>query len=483
MARLLIPFALAVMMATGCSDSPPASPAPPAGGGETISGSERVGWVQPASSATELAMYQYAIYVDSIRRLLDNSACMATANAGGFACSAPLPALTPGRHTLELAAFIIADGGSVVEGPRSAPLHVTVVATTAPAGSVLARSVTTPEGLTLEVAILADDLLEPIDLAVTGDRRVLVAERAGRIRLFATTGKPDRERAGENVLDLFRHGDEAELLSVALPPDFDNTGRVYLAMSTPGRDESLLHITRVRAARDVMGEAAVLSTHQIPPETTAVVRFGPDRHLYVGVGTGTQPNEAQRLSAAAGKILRLREDGGTPDGNPWNSPVWSAGHRDPRGLAWQTGSQTLWEVERDEQGDELNAIRAGANHGWPNVRGAQTSPHVTRPSFILPAGTEPSGITTVPLPTSPFADSLIVSARAGQDLLRVRLDSSRRQQSTSPILQGRFGRIAQVAGAADGALYFITANADEWGAGRDLLIRLSPVATIRLPSP
>lgn len=483
MARLLIAFVFAVMLATGCSDSPPASPAPPAGGGETISGSERVGWVQPASSATELAMYQYAIYVDGSRRLLDNSSCAATASAGGFACSAPLPALTPGRHTLELAAFIVAEGGSVVEGPRSAPLHVTVVGATAPAGSVLARSVTTPDGLTLEVAILADDLLEPIDLAVTGDRHVLVAERAGRIRRFATTAEPDRERAGENVLDLFRRDEEAELLSIAVPPDFDSTGRVYLAVSIQGRDESLLHLTRVRAARNIMGEAAVLSTHQIPPEATAVIRFGPDRHLYAGVGTGTQPNDAQQLSAAAGKILRLREDGGTPDGNPWSSPVWSAGHRDPRGLAWQGESQILWEVERDEQGDEINAIRPGANYGWPLVRGVQTNPHVTRPAFVLPAGTEPSGITTVPLPASPFADSLIVSARAGQDLLRVRLDSSRRQQSTSPILQGRFGRIAQVAGAADGALYFITANAEEWGAGRDMLIRLSPVATLRLPSP
>jgi glucose/arabinose dehydrogenase len=474
MARLLIMVAFAVV-AAGCSDSPPASPAPPGGGGETISGRERVGWIQPASSSTELATYQYAVYVNGARRVLDQASCGATATEGGFSCSAPLPPLSAGRQTLELAAFIVAGDGTLVEGPRSAPLHVNVAGATAPAGIAPPGRLTAPDGLTFDVAVLAEDLLDPVDLAVTDDQRVLVAERAGRIRIFSSAGDPAVDARSDNVLDLFQRGEEAELLSLALPSDFARTALVYVAMRMSGRSESVLHIARLREARGVMGEGAVISSHQVPLETTAVTRFGPDRYLYVGVGTGIDPNEAQRLSAAAGKILRLRDDGGTPEGNPWNSPVWSVGHRDPRGLAWDAGTQTLWAVEHDEEGDEVNAIRRGANYGWPLVRGTDTHPQVTRPTFVLPAGTEPSGVTAMPLPTSPLADNLIVAARGGRDLLRLRLDSGRRQQPTTPILQGRLGQIAQVAAGADGALYVITANGDELGYARDMLIRLAPV--------
>jgi glucose/arabinose dehydrogenase len=150
--------------------------------------------------------------------------------------------------------------------------------------------------------------------------------------------------------------------------------------------------------------------------------------------------------------------------------VWSVGHHDPRGLAWR--GDTLWTVERDETGDEINAVRRGANYGWPLVRGAGSHPLVTRPSFVLPAGTDVTGLTALP-PASPWTDSLIVSARSTQGLLRLQLDAGRRQQAISPLVTHEIGAVGQVAAAPDGSLWLITADDSTSGISR-LLIRLSP---------
>jgi glucose/arabinose dehydrogenase len=476
MARLLTMLALAVTMAAACSDTPPASSAPPAGGGDTITGTERIGWTQPAVSASDLALYRFAVYVNGVRRLLENAACATTGDAAGFGCQAPLPALSPGTHTLELAAFFLAEGGAVVEGPRSAPLRVTVRASTTPAVSAWPDRLLAADGLALELTVLATDLVDPVDLAVTREGAVLVAERAGYIRLF-TGGAADD--TASNVVEMTRRNGEAELLSLAVPSNFEETGRLYVAIGVSGEADGDVHIVRGRLVRGIIGELATVSTHRVPAAANAVLRIGPDRLLYVAIGTGDDPAAAQRLSEAAGKILRLRDDGTLPDDNPWNSAVWSVGHRDPRGLVWQDG--TLWQIETDDHGDEINAIRRGANYGWPLVRGAETHPHVTRPRFMLPSGTRSSGLAAVPLGSSPLANSLIVAARGRQGLLRVRLDTGPRQQATSWMVREEFGEIAQVAAGPDGALYVITANTASWGAGRDLLIRFSPTGAERRP--
>lgn len=476
MAKLLPALLIAAVAVAACSDTPPASPAPPSGGGDTISGTERIGWTQPAGSAGELSQYRYAVYVDGTRRLLENATCATTVAADGFPCEAPLPTLTPGAHTLEIAAFVLADGGAVLEGPRSAPLRVTVRGSTTPAASEWPTRLISPDGLTLDVALVADGLIDPVDLAVAADGTVVVAERGGRVRLYAESLTSGDD--ADNVFAWFRRDGEAELLSIAVSADFDRTGQMYLAIRAARDGDAAIFVVRVRVLRGLMGEAAVLSTHAVPAGTDAVLRIGPDGHLFLGVGGVADPPAAQRLSDAAGKILRLRDDGGVPDTNPWSSPVWSVGHGDLRGLAWR--AETLWSVEGDEPGDEVNAIRRGANYGWPLVRGAASHPHVTRPAFVLPAGTDVSGITAVLLPSSPLADSLIVAARGTEALLRVRLETGRRQQATSALVADQLGPIAQVASAPDGSLLLITTHGTA-GDGHDMLVRLSPVLHSSLP--
>lgn len=460
-----------VMLAAGCSDGArPSSPAPPAAGGETISGRERFGWNQNAATADELATYRFAVYVDGVRRLLEGETCASAAGPDGFPCSAPLPPLTAGRHTIELAAFVTVDG-TVIEGARSEPLHVTVAAATASAGPANAGPLVSSDGLPLDTSIVVRNLDDPVDVAVAPGGQVLVAERGGRIRIVDQT-------AGESIstLGLPRDAERAELLSIALSPLFADNGWLYLAVLTTNDTQTALRVLRGRAAAGTLAEMAEIASHPVHADTTAVIRFGPDGCLYVGVGAGPEGADAQMLPAFTGKILRLRDDGFTPDGNPWGSPVWSVGHRDPRGLAWDPRDHALWQVERDDAGDEINRVRAGANYGWPLVRAGQAHPDVTRPVFVLPAGIELSGIATVIAPTSPLFGDLIVSAREGQDLLRIRVDGSRRHQATSRLLLGRFGRMGGVASGPDGSLFAVTANGDTWGRGADLLIRVAPAA-------
>jgi glucose/arabinose dehydrogenase len=104
------------------------------------------------------------------------------------------------------------------------------------------------------------------------------------------------------------------------------------------------------------------------------------------------------------------------------------------------------------------------------------------PVFVLRSGSEPSGMTTVVLPGSPLFGDLIVSTLAGRDLLRFRFTDALEPQLAGRLLQGRFGRIAQVASGTDGALYFVTANQEEWGMGQDVLVRVRP-HTRRQPKP
>jgi glucose/arabinose dehydrogenase len=460
------------LSACGGNDNPPQSSPPPSGGGDTISGRERVGWTQTIENAGDSALYRYALYVDGTRRVLEGETCAPTSSASTFDCSAPLPPLAAGSHMLELASFLT-QGENVYESPRSSALRVTVAGVIAAVdpGQMQGGLLISSDGLQLQADILIRDLDDPVDLAVSSEGQIFVAERAGRVRVIDPRA-PEAASGRDDFLRLPAETGEPQLASIALAPDFPRTRTALVAYQTTDRDAHVFRLARFRESGGVLGQSAVIASQPVPAEASVVARFGPDRALYIGIGTGSNPGDAQNLASASGKILRLREDGTTPDDNPTSSPVFSAGHRDPRGLVWHPVDGALWEVERDEAGDELNLIRGGANYGWPLARDARPATRLTSAAMTLPEGTEPSGVAVVGVPASPLFGDLIVSALGGQDVLRIRVGSAQRGPG-GRLLQGHFGRIAQVAAGSDGALYLITANKQVWGDGRDMLIRLT----------
>jgi glucose/arabinose dehydrogenase len=472
--RTTIVIALAAVAA--CDDSRAPSSPPPSSGSETVTGRERVSWIQQAERPEDLSTYQYAAYVDDVRRPLESVIC-GPGPSGSADCSAPLPQLAPGRHTLQIVAFFMA-GNTPIEGPRSPSLTLTVAGITAPPADTVPESgpIASSDGLQMMADILARDLDDPVDLAVGPAHRVYVAERAGRVR--AIEREAIQRRESQSVV-IGRDEDDARLLSLTLAADFGHSRVAYVAYAASDRGRPAVRVARLREAGGQFAQRAVIASMPVTAaDTSAIVRLGPDGALYIGVAAGPNPDDAQRLASPEGKVLRLNADGSTPDDNPAKSPVYSYGHRDPRGLAWHADG-TLWETERGETGDEMNVLRAGGNFGWPVAMSpadpVEARRRWTSPRVALPDGTDTTGLVTINMATHPLHGDLIVSARGARDLLRIRLTGDRRSASAPPsqLLQGRFGRIAQVTAAPDGTLYFITANRDTWGPASDMLVRVT----------
>jgi glucose/arabinose dehydrogenase len=482
MARLSPTFlvlSLLTVAACGGGDgsSPPSSP-PPSGSGETVTGRERVGWTQ-AASGSDASVPQFAAYLDGTRRVLDGVVCSG-GSAGGLDCNAPLPPMTPGGHTLELAAFY-QSGDTVVEGPRSAPLQLQVAGVTPSNESASGKRVPAPEdgpvaasdGTMLDAGILGTDLLNPVDVAVDPSGRTFVAERAGPIRIFDQDGASS---GGDSVDSLSSSRDEGSVvLSIALAPDFAESHFVYALKIEAAADESRALLVRVREVDGRFGQAAVIASAPATGiDPAGVIRFGPDGALYVGLGSRSIDAEAMRVSRDGGSILRLLPDGRTPRDNPRASPVYSSGHRDPSGFVWLRAGAFM-EVESGLEADEINTVLAGGDYGWLAVNRRARLAGTSSPTVLLPAGTLPSGMTSVNDRQSPLDGDLIVSSIGLDDLLRIRMTPDGRPTAEEPVrlLQGRFGAIGQVSAAPGGALVFVTHNREAWGEGHDILVRLT----------
>lgn len=337
--------------------SPPPVPvvdAPPAA--ETITGAERIGWDQPAADAVELAAIGYAIYVDGVRADLPDATC-ASAAAAGFSCTARLPAMSLGPHTLELASFV--NDGAVLESARSAPLRVTLVAQTATIDRVVdatagrrnahAGARISGNGLALRDEIVADGLEAPADLAFAPDGRLFIAERAGRIRILRG-GRPLPEPA-LSLADTL--GADGQLLALALDPQFDRTRHVFAIYTAPSSSggragEPAFTLARFREVSDTLGDRAVLldGVPASSPSPAAALRFGPDGKLYAAFDDGDDARRRGDPGSLNGKVLRLNPDGTTPRDALGASPIYADGYQSPVALDWDPPTATLWVADR-----------------------------------------------------------------------------------------------------------------------------------------
>jgi len=336
-------------------------------------------------------------------------------------------------------------------------------------------------------------LVAPWAVAFAPDGRVFITERPGRIRAWRA-GEP-QAKVWLTLPVLAR--EEAGLLGLALDPDFARTHFVYVAYTYQAGGGAI----RNRLARlvdDPAANAGSVDRTLIDDAPGSMfhdggrVRFGPDGKLYWTLGVADEVlNHAQDSAALDGKVLRINADGSIPADNPFpGSPVWSIGHRNPQGLAWQPCSGRLYETEHGPSAtprsspplslccrDELNFIERGKNYGWPLITGDEQRNGLV--TALRNAGTTmtwaPSGATFVT--SGPWAGSLLFTGLAGQSLYRVALDGSDPPAIASfeQQLRGELGRLRDVVEAPDGALYVLTNNRDGRGrpsADDDRLVRL-----------
>lgn len=324
------------------------------------------------------------------------------------------------------------------------------------------------------VEVVASGLRTPWAVDFAPDGRIFVTERPGRIRIVK-----ERKLLAEPwlVLDVTETG-EGGLLGLALDPEFTKNRFVYVAYTyraSNGRLQNRL----VRLRDDAAGGKGLADKVLIDGvagnnnHNGGRVKFGPDGKLYWTMGDAQETATSQDLGSLNGKILRLNPDGTFPPDNPFpRSPVYSYGHRNPQGLAWQPGTKRLYATEHGPSGfllgccrDELNYVEAGKNYGWPILTGDETGEGMVPP--VLQSGNRttwaPAGAAFVT--AGPWAGSLVFTGLRGQALYRVRLDPGdpRKAIQFEQLFEGRFGRLRDVAEGPDGALYLLTSNRDGRG--------------------
>ncbi|MRX44338.1 PQQ-dependent sugar dehydrogenase [Agromyces sp. Q22] len=341
-----------------------------------------------------------------------------------------------------------AGSGPVMNAPSDAP-------TTTPA--VSAPPAVRPVG---DVETLATGLESPWSILRLPDGGVLVSERdPGRIVEVLADGAL-REVA---VLPDVVAGGEGGLLGLAfLPGDGDDGASVFAYFSTDS-DNRIVRMPLTGEPGELgLGEPDVV-LDGIPRggrHNGGRLAVGPDDFLYATTGDAGDGDLSQDPDSLGGKILRMTAEGEPAPGNPSGTLVWSLGHRNPQGLAWDAAGG-MWAAEFGQNTwDELNRIEPGENYGWPIVEGRADDDRFRDPAVQWPTSeASPSGIAIV-------GDTVVLAALRGERLWFAS------PALTSPTevdaaFEGELGRMRDVVPGPDGELWAITNNTDGRGSPRD----------------
>lgn len=323
---------------------------------------------------------------------------------------------------------------------------------------------------------VAEGLEHPWSLAWLPDGRMLVTERAGRLRIIA-----DGELLAEPVdgIPPAHVRSQAGLFEVLPAPDFQETGHIYLSLASGSSASNTLLV--VRGVLDAHRLTDVEEIFRAEPTRDTSVHYGgrmvflPDGSLVVSVGDGFDFREqAQNLENHLGSLVRLNPDGTVPSDNPFvarpgaRPEIYSFGHRNIQGLSFDPGTGTLWANEHGPRGgDEINRIRPGANYGWPaathgvDYSGARISPYrefpgMESPLLVWTPATAPSGLAVYRHERFPEWDRQLLSGGlVSRAVHRLRIDGDNVEEA-GRLFRELDSRIRDVRVGPDGAVYLLT---------------------------
>jgi glucose/arabinose dehydrogenase len=314
---------------------------------------------------------------------------------------------------------------------------------------------------------LVDQLEVPWGVGFLPNGDAVVTERMTGTVLEVT---PDGSRSRLGAIGTAVPQGEAGLLGVAVSPDYDSDQTIFFYLTT-GTDN---RVVKAVVDGDQLGDPTVV-LDGIPAgfiHDGGRIAFGPDGYLYVTTGETGDPGLAQDPDSLAGKILRITADGDPAPGNPTaGSPVWSLGHRNVQGLAWDDEGR-LWASEfGDSEYDELNLIEKGGNYGWPEVEGSGGAPEFIDPQLVWPVDqASPSGLA--------YADGrLWMAGLRGERLWRITVTAAGKATKPRAFFTEDYGRLRTVVNAPDGTLWLTTSNRDGRGdptPADDRIIRIQP---------
>ncbi|TKA11649.1 PQQ-dependent sugar dehydrogenase [Actinacidiphila oryziradicis] len=342
----------------------------------------------------------------------------------------------------------------------------------APSSSATAKESPAPAKGTATVSgTVATGLDTPWGVGLLPGGDLLVASRdSGRItRVAAGTGKKTVLGAVPGVSS----GGEGGLLGLALSPELatDHLVYAYFTTESDNRIVRMLYDPAKPAGEQLGAPDTIL--RGIPHGSIhngGRIAFGPDGMLYAGTGESGERGLAQDTRSLGGKILRMTPDGEPAQGNPFpGSLVYSYGHRNVQGLAWDAQGR-LWAAEfGQDTWDELNLVQPGKNYGWPVVEGmGHRSGYVDPVAQWHTDDASPSGIAYA-------AGSIWMASLKGARLWRIPLDGTKAAAAPQPFLTSAYGRLRTVVTDEDGTLLLTTSNTDGRGKprkGDDRILRL-----------
>ena len=318
--------------------------------------------------------------------------------------------------------------------------------------------------------LIAEKLSIPWEIVFLPDGDLLVTERPGKLKRI---GKDSRIYSIDGVKQVGESG----LLGMALHPGFAENHWLYLYLTTESGGVLLNRVERYKFINDQLTQRQIIISN-IPGAAYhdgGRIAFGPDGYLYITTGDAGNAELAQDKSSLAGKILRLKDDGSIPAENPFGNQIFSYGHRNAQGLAWDNEGR-LWATEHGRSGtlsglDELNLIEQGKNYGWPLIQGDETQEGMESP--IVQSGPDE---TWAPAGMTYWQGSLFFSGLRGESLYRAEIIGPRKVM-LKHYFRKEFGRIRAVVLGPDGFLYISTSNTDGRGTVRpsdDKIIKLDP---------
>lgn len=321
------------------------------------------------------------------------------------------------------------------------------------------------------ISVLAKNLDTPWGIVFLPDKSILFTERPGQVKLLTV----DDKIIQVSTLDKSKEIGEGGLLGITIHPNFNSNKFIYLYYTyLENTGATLNRVSRFKFENNKLLDEKII-VDSIPGASNhngGRIKFGPDGYLYITTGDAQNPSQAQDTNTLSGKILRVTDEGKPAPGNPFNNLIFSYGHRNPQGLAWDANGR-LWTTEHGRSGtlsglDEVNLIESGKNYGWPVIQGDET-----KPGMVAPVINSGPNTTWAPAGAAFLGNSLFFGGLKGQTLYEYNIQTKELREH----FRNQFGRIRDVVLAPDKMLYITTSNRDGRGsptADDDRIIRINP---------
>jgi glucose/arabinose dehydrogenase len=324
--------------------------------------------------------------------------------------------------------------------------------------------------------VVFENLEIPWSIVFLDNDKVLITERLGRVKIFSLSSK---KLIQEFQIKEVKHTGEGGLLGSAVHPNFSENNFVYFYYTTE-KDRNLINrVERYKLVFDnekyelIKDKVIVDNIPAGKVHNGGRIKFGEDDYLYITTGDAGNSENAQDINSLSGKILRVKDDGGVPEDNPFNNLVYAYGIRNSQGITWDE-KLNLWSIDHGRSGfqsglDEINLIEKGKNYGWPIIQGDEKKDGMEGP--VIHSGPD---ITWAPADLLYYKGNLFFTGLRGQGLYQYNIKDG----TIKVHFFQKFGRLRALTLGSDDNFYLSTSNRDGRGFAQksdDIIIKVNPI--------